>query len=270
VEVKVSAANGASVADSVDRWDLIADRYQEITGGDESSFYRRFAPFLWRQLGRLDGRRVLELGCGSGWLTAKLAAAGAQVIGLDGSSAMVRAARRGNRDLPGQMASFQVWDLGKGLPDGLGQFDAVVSHMVLMDLPLIGRLVRDVATALTPQGTFIFSILHPSFFGHSTSYDPHSATWYRRITGYLEPEQRWITSFGGHHHFHRPLSWYVNQLAQQGLMVSALHEPPSLPAVAKPANEWDDFERWFSTIPTMLALACVRRQPDGRDQEATS
>ena len=39
------------------------------------------------------GERILDLGCGDGQLTAKLVAAGATVVGVDASSAMVEGAR---------------------------------------------------------------------------------------------------------------------------------------------------------------------------------
>ena len=131
----------------------------------------------------------------------------------------------------------------------------MVSHMVLMDVPELDRAVADLAAALAPGGVFVFSILHPSFFSQDPARDPATGTWHRRVTGYLEHERRWITTFGGHTHYHRPLSWYVNLLGRHGLAVTALHEPPTLPRRPKPTEEWDAYERWFSTIPTMLAVS---------------
>ncbi|NED94188.1 hypothetical protein G1H11_02580 [Phytoactinopolyspora alkaliphila] len=45
--------------------------------------------------------------------------------------------------------------------------DRVVAHMVLMDLPELGRLVADVRASLTRDGVVAFSILHPCFFAHA-------------------------------------------------------------------------------------------------------
>jgi hypothetical protein len=116
-----------------------------------------------------------------------------------------------------------------------------------------------VATALTPDGAFVFSILHPSFFDQPPAQNPLTGRWERRLRGYLDHEQRWIESFGGHTHYHRPLSWYFDQLADHDLVVTRLHEPPTLPTHTRPANEWDDYERWFATIPTMIAISCQPR-----------
>lgn len=53
-----------------------------------------------------------------------------------------------------------------------------------------------------------------------------------------------------------PLSWYIELLTRNGLAVTGLHEPPTLPSHSGPDNEWTGYERWFATIPTMLAIAC--------------
>jgi SAM-dependent methyltransferase len=234
-------------AEDIARWDAVAADY---AGHGDDSFYRRFAPFLWEQLGPVRGRRILDLGCGHGWLTGELAAAGAEAVGVDGSAALIDFARQAHPGL-----AYGIGDLTLGLPAGSGRFDAVVSHMVLMDIPELERVVEDIAAALTAGGVFVFSILHPSFFSQDPARDPATGAWHRQVTGYLRHEERWITTFGGHTHYHRPLSWYVALLARHGLAVTALDEPPTLPRQPKPVAEWDEYERWFSTIPTMLAIS---------------
>ena len=233
------------------RWDQVAGVYARTVGGEGDSFYRRFAPFLWRELGDIQGQRVLDLGCGHGWLAAKLHQAGADVIGIDGSTELIATARATYPDL-----DFQVHNLTSGLPPSPGAYDRVVSHMVLMDIADLTPMLADVATALRPDGVFVFSILHPCFFDQVPAQDPDTGRWERRVRGYLDHEQRWIESFGGHTHYHRPLSWYLDQLAENNLAVTRLHEPLTLPNHTRPPDEWTDYERWFATIPTMLAISC--------------
>ena len=81
---------------------------------------------------------------------------------------------------------------------------------------------------------------------------------YREVPDYLTHETRWVTLFGGHQHYHRPLSWYVDRLVAHGLVVNGLHEPPSLPRDDVPEAEWTEYQHWFSRIPTMLAISCVK------------
>jgi SAM-dependent methyltransferase len=194
---------------------------------------------------------VLDLGCGHGWLARLLANRGARVVGVDGSAELVAQARAQHPGL-----RFEVADLTVGLPSGLpGPFDLVVSHMVLMDLPVLDRMLADVATTLTEGGVLVATILHPSFFRQQPVY---GEVRHRRVTGYLEHERWWIDSFGGHRHYHRPLAWYVQRLRDAGLAVVDMDEPQTLPHHCAPEDEWTDDERWFATIPTMLSFAARR------------
>ena len=49
----------------------------------------------------------------------------------------------------------------------------------------------------------------------------------------------------------------IEQLVRNGLVVIGLHEPSSLPTADVPETDWTDYQRWFSTIPTMLAISCA-------------
>jgi len=74
------------------------------------------------------GEMVLDLGCGDGTLTKKIVDAGASVIGLDASAAMVEAAR--GRGIDAFVADAEALDLdGQALR--FGRFDAVFSNAAL-------------------------------------------------------------------------------------------------------------------------------------------
>jgi len=68
------------------------------------------------------GERILDLGCGDGTLTHKLAATGADVVGVDNSADMVAAARRRRLDASVMDATRLAFDQ---------EFDAVFSNAVL-------------------------------------------------------------------------------------------------------------------------------------------
>ena len=139
------------------RWDQAAQVYAQTVGGDGDSFYRRLVPFLWQQFG-VSGRRLLDVGCGHGWLTDRLSQAGASVVGVDGSKALIDIARRRHPEL-----EFEVFDLTEGLPRPVRRYDRIVSHMVLMDIPIIDRLLADVAACLRPDGVLCFRSCIPVF-----------------------------------------------------------------------------------------------------------
>ncbi len=94
------------------------------------------------------GERILDLGSGTGHLTAAIAANGAEVIGLDASTDMVTSARRQYPTLEfvvGDAASFT-------LP---GHFDAVFSNATLHWVSDAEAVVRRVAAHLRPGGRFV-------------------------------------------------------------------------------------------------------------------
>ena len=77
------------------------------------------------RLARWRGRRVLEIGCGDGRLTLRLASLGARVVALDPEATRVRAARR---SLPRRLARRIEYRVGRAerLPYRAHEFDCVV------------------------------------------------------------------------------------------------------------------------------------------------
>jgi SAM-dependent methyltransferase len=92
------------------------------------------------------GERILDLGCGDGVLTAKLAAMGCSVVGVDGSRAQIEAAQRLKLDA-------RVMD-GEGLSFD-SEFDAVFSNAALHWMRNPRAVISGVCRALRPNGRFV-------------------------------------------------------------------------------------------------------------------
>ena len=98
-------------------------------------------------------RRVLDLGCGNGTFTVRLANAGYDVVGIDASASGIRIA---SSLMPGM--TFHQAPLEEPLPASLrGQFDAVTAVEVIEHLPLPGVLCARAREALRPGGQFILT-----------------------------------------------------------------------------------------------------------------
>jgi SAM-dependent methyltransferase len=110
---------------------------------------------LLAALGSVDGLRVLDLGCGRGDLTLELLAAGAEVVALDVSPAMVDLARaRAEHFRPEARARFVVAPVeDTGLESG--GFDRIVGKWILHHAD-VGRAAREVARLLAPGGRAAF------------------------------------------------------------------------------------------------------------------
>jgi SAM-dependent methyltransferase len=92
------------------------------------------------------GERILDLGCGDGVLTAKLAAMGCAVIGVDASAPQIEAARKLNVDarvMDGENLAFDA------------EFDAVFSNAALHWMRNPDKVISGVHRALRPQGRFV-------------------------------------------------------------------------------------------------------------------
>jgi SAM-dependent methyltransferase len=115
-----------------------------------------FVPALGQAaLGLLNpqpGELILDIGCGDGTLTRKIMDAGARVIGLDASEAMVEAARA--RGVDAFVADAEALDLAEQA-SRFGQFDAVFSNAALHWMLDPAAVASGVFAMLRPGGRFV-------------------------------------------------------------------------------------------------------------------
>ncbi len=103
------------------------------------------APLL-EMLAPAAGQRILDLGCGDGALTEKIAASGAEVVGLDASASQVEAAQ-------GRGLEAHVGDATKlGFSN---EFDAVFSNAAMHWMKPPEAVVAGIARALKPGGRLV-------------------------------------------------------------------------------------------------------------------
>jgi malonyl-CoA O-methyltransferase len=132
-----------------DRWAAIYDGYSNSTVfTDDFAF-----PPVWAHL---KHKRVLELGCGTGRHTIRLARAGNRVTGLDLSPGMLAEARR-------KLAPYTDITLIEGdlLTMDFRGFDTVVTALVLEHIADLNAFFDRASAALVPGGEMFLSEIHP-------------------------------------------------------------------------------------------------------------
>lgn len=147
------------------RSDLFWDLYSCVYNGVYHLIPYR--SLLWDAFSELDlkpGMRVLDAGCGTGNFERFIAGKSLPPIvvdGIDGSSGMLRAARRRCRDL--DFVRFSSADLNDRLPFDDDTFDRVVSINVLYALEDHDEAVRELLRVLKPQGRLVVSSPLPTY-----------------------------------------------------------------------------------------------------------
>ena len=144
----------ASVRAGYDRWALVYDH-------DANPLPALEEPHMRDAAGDVRGRRVLDLGCGTGRHTAWLVAAGAGVTAVDFSDGMLAQARR---KVEGTNVGFLAHDLHEPLPLPSETFDLVISGLVLEHLHDLAGFFGESRRVLRSAGRAVVSTIHPAMF----------------------------------------------------------------------------------------------------------
>ena len=145
-------------------YDTIASEYaSKVDSAPFNALYER--PAMLEMLPPVDGMRILDAGCGSGWYAEQLLARGAILDAIDASSAMVEYARQRLSRLPAlanDRVRLQVADLDRPLPFESGAFAGIVSPLVLHYIRDWRPVLREMHRVLHPGGWLLFSTHHPA------------------------------------------------------------------------------------------------------------
>jgi SAM-dependent methyltransferase len=205
----------------------------------------------------LAGKRVLELGCGSGHTLAYLREAKnvSELWGLDISEEQIRFAKEflEEKNIPVKLFLSSM-DENPGIPENY--FDLVVSIYSLGWTPNLSHTLELIYSYLKPGGVFIFSWEHPVY--QSLSYEAKIDK-YVFEDSYLEEGPVMHPAWKGVEIVinHRKLSTYLNAVVQSGLIVEQVIE--SEPNIALVREQDFDPAKWYSIpraklIPTTFIV----------------
>jgi SAM-dependent methyltransferase len=238
---------------SDDLWEDHAEWWIDgFTEGADPEYSEQILPLAVAELAGFD--RVLDVGCGDGQISRLLAAEGAAVVGVDPTWNQIRvAAERGGGAVFARSGAAE-------LPFAAGSFDAAVACLVFEHIDDVDGAIAEVARVVRPGGRFAFFLNHPllqtpgSGWIDDHTVDPPEQYW--RIGPYLveqdsveQVEQGVFIRF-----VHRPLSRYLNALAEHGLVLERMVEPAPPAGFLDRAFEYGQ----AAAIPRLLYLRLRR------------
>ena len=143
-------------------WNTNARFWDERMGDGNDFFTVLIWPAVETLLRPTPGERILDIACGNGVTSRRLAQAGASVTAFDFSDEMVSFARKRNNNLKVEYRVIDATDNSALCELGVGRFDGALCNMALMDLADIAPLMKALATLLRQEGRFVFSVMHPA------------------------------------------------------------------------------------------------------------
>ncbi len=256
-------------AESREIWDTNAEAWDKkigAGGGWQTTF---IAPTVERMLNIQAGENALDIACGNGQFSRRLAELGANVVAADFSAKLIELAKVRTTE-HAEYISYHVADATDEVQllalagEQNRRFDAAVCNNALMDMPTIEPLFRAVAKLLKPEGRFVFSIMHPCFNGLAITMQPElpdyaqQPTYSVKVSRYLS----WEATKGlaireqprEQYYWHRPLHVLLNSAFTNGLVMDGIEEPKLAEVdAAKNAFNWANYD--------MPPLLFVRLRP---------
>ena len=238
--------------ENAELWERHADWWQrEFTDGADPEYTEQIIPLVleWTE----GAERVLEVGTGEGQVARAIARAhGGTVVGIDPTRNQIEEAiRRG-----GGVEYHRVG--AESLPFDDASFDAVVCCLVFEHIDAVDAAIGEVARVLRPGGRFVFCLNHPLLQTPGSGWidDQILEEQYWRIGPYLpeaatveEVEKDVFIRF-----VHRPLSRYINAMADDGLLLERMIEPAPPAGFVARAPEYTE----VTTVPRLLVLVARR------------
>ena len=111
-------------------------------------------------IGNSPANKILDVGCGEGWLTRSLGYMGKSVVGLDAIPQLLENAKEKGEGNYYQM-SYEDIILGNPIPEA--PYDAAIFNFCLYQREGLSQLLKQVKKSLSANGYIAIQTLHPFF-----------------------------------------------------------------------------------------------------------
>jgi ubiquinone/menaquinone biosynthesis C-methylase UbiE len=236
---KLVPADAISQEDAIKGWDAAGEEFAARFERHEEFFHKHMInPAILDLLGPVEGKSVLDVACGEGHFSRKLAELAKQnirITGIDSSETLIRIAKERNKAFS-DCIQFQVGDASRMEQVPSKAFDIAICNMAVMFIKRYEDAIHEVARALKSKGIFVFSLLHPCFLTPGADWimdDPHGTGKGKRIgwktdNYHLRLAARdvlFVCDTQETYYFCRTLEDYLRTLRKNGFVLTDLREP---------------------------------------------
>jgi ubiquinone/menaquinone biosynthesis C-methylase UbiE len=266
---RLVSPDAISHEEAIQSWNAGGEEFAARFERHEEFFHKHMInPAMLDLLGPVAGKAVLDVACGEGHFSrklAELAKGNIQITGIDASETLIEIAKKRNKNFS-HCLTFQVGDASRMAQVPSKAYDMAICNMALMFIKQYEDTIQEVARALKPRGTFIFSLLHPCFLTPGSDWiidDPHGTGRGKRIgwktdNYHLRLAARDVMAVCDTqetYYFCRTLEDYARTLRKNGLVVTDLREPLPPKAMMERKAEFQAEEKraLFLIIKTVLS-----------------
>ncbi|MDL4840195.1 class I SAM-dependent methyltransferase [Aquibacillus rhizosphaerae] len=238
--------------EAIKRWDTFADTYSK-NHSEQGDLHKEvfLNPTILSLLGNVRNKKILDAGCGEGYLSRILSKSGARVTAVDYSPRMIEIAKeRTPKELLIDYRQSNCEDLNNFKDKS---YDLIVSNMVIQDLTNYEKAFQEMYRLLVNGGSFIFSILHPCFITPECGWERNDSgeKLHWNVDKYFY-EGAYEQGLGDKQKmliFHRTLTSYINTLIHTGFVLKSLVEPKPSEEILK---KYPSFEEDFRCADFMV------------------
>lgn len=186
-------------------------------------------PVIFELLNDIEGKVILDAGCGEGYLSRILASKCKKVIAVDFSEKMLSIAKAKTEQANIEYNHASIESLGFLESNSI---DIVVSVTVFQDVPDYIAAIKEIHRVLKPSGVFVLVTTHPCFSApvHGWHKDEYGYKSFWKVDNYFSEglyDSQWADDDGNKRlvYFHRTLETYYDALTKCGFYIKSIKEP---------------------------------------------
>jgi ubiquinone/menaquinone biosynthesis C-methylase UbiE len=247
--------------DGTERWDNNAESWHRLYGEKDPNRCDLLDPIILEVLGDIKNKKVLDAGCGDGYLSRKLAKLGAKVTGVEISQKMLDYALKEQKQNRSPINYNQADCTSMAfLPDK--SFDIVITNNVIQDVAEYHSAFKEFSRVLKPGGTYLHIENHPCFATPVWGWvkDEKGIKLYKKVDHYFKRGpflMLWDARNGIESvYWHRTLGDIMNSIIENGFSIRRVIEP-------EPPEIWKTTHPNFmdsARIPDFIVIVCQKEK----------